>query len=110
VGAELVMLDVTVTATLINGLADGSADSQETARLIISARLRDAIYSLTSVDAQTLKAATGLSDDFIVQSVSYSKVIYVDAGVEIVGASPAIVPSPDEILWINSVTLAGGAA
>jgi hypothetical protein len=104
VGGELVAFDVIVRATLQNAYGGGTDGDKENARVDISARLRDKIYTLTKADPAALIAAIGVSNDFTVTNVSYT-VWYRQAGVQIGQTSPTITPKPEEILWINSVKL-----
>ena len=109
VGGELVTFDVIVTATLQNAYGGATDGDKENARLDISARLRDQIYTLDKVDRDSLLASIGSSNDFKVTDVSYT-VWYRDAGVQVTGVSPTVTPAADQILWINSVKLVLQAA
>jgi uncharacterized phage protein gp47/JayE len=112
VGGQLVQFDVTIDVTLKNALlthdnvtgADLKPDPGmlEIARVDISGRLRDQIYTVTKASPANLITAIGQSNDWVVNALSYN-IWYRDAGVQLNGVSPEVSPQPEEILWINSV-------
>ena len=105
VGGELVTLDVVVTVVLKNVIPGTSdADNLENARVDISGRLRDKINTLEQLNRDALVAAIGLSASFTVIDLVYTA-WYREAGIQIAQTNPAITPTSEEILWINSVKL-----